>query len=127
MELLHKLPNIEIRQITNKIIYCNWVGPQKPDSITGAGVMILEIIKEGNFNKVLNDNSRVTGPWNTSVPYTLNHWFPSMIDSGLEHFAWVYSPNIFANLSARRATPTGSFIKSFYNYNDALNWLSAKP
>jgi len=127
MELLHTSPTIEITQISNHILYCNWVGPQTPESITKAGATIIQIVREGNFKKVLNDNARVTGPWNTAVPYTLNHWFPIMIDSGLKHFAWVYSPNIFADLSARRATPTGNIVKSFYNYQEALSWLIAKP
>jgi len=127
MEPLHTSPSIEIKRITNHILYCNWVGPQTPESITTAGATIIQIVKEGDFRKVLNDNARVTGPWNTSVPYTLNQWFPAMMDSGLKHFAWVYSPNIFADLSARRATPINNIVKSFYDYNEALSWLAAKP
>lgn len=124
--MLHRAESIEISQITSNIIHCNWVGPQTPEMITRAGAVIIEIVKRGKYNKVLNDNMRVTGPWNTSVPYTLNHWFPAMLDSGLQQFAWVYSPNIFANLSAQRATPRGRFLKSFYDYNDAVAWLDAK-
>jgi len=105
MEPLHTSPSIEIVQIANRILYCNWVGPQTPESITTAGSIIIPIVKEGDFKKVLNDNARVTGPWNTSVPYTINQWFPTMMGLGLKHFAWVYSTDIFADLSARRATP----------------------
>ena len=79
MEMLHRGESIKISQITNDIIHCNWVGPQTPEMITSAGAVIIEIVKQGKFNKVLNDNVRVTGPWNTSVFYTLNHWFPAMI------------------------------------------------
>jgi hypothetical protein len=50
-----------------------------------------------------------------------------MIDAGLWHFAWVLPTNVFAELSAKRALPTGDVVTTFHTYHDALAWLTAKP
>ena len=50
-------------------------------------------------------------------------WFPDMIKAGLRHFAWVFSRDIFAELSAKKVMPANDIVKSFSDLEDAKKWL----
>jgi two-component system CheB/CheR fusion protein len=127
LESLHKAKNIEISyDPTNKFLYCNWLGFQNKESIMKSGAVILDLLKQKRAEKVLNDNSQVTGPWQDAADWTAKEWFPNMIKSGLKHFAWIFSPNIFSELSAKKAMPANEFIKSFNSLEDAERWLKAQ-
>ncbi|MDJ1472284.1 hypothetical protein QNI19_05085 [Cytophagaceae bacterium DM2B3-1] len=88
-----------------------------------SGNLILDLTKEYKISKILNDNTEVKGPWNESAEWTATVWFPAMISAGLKHFAWIFSPNIFAELSAKKAIPSSDIIRSFGAYEDAKIWL----
>jgi hypothetical protein len=88
-----------------------------------SGAVILDLFQQKKCSKVLNDNTEVTGPWQEAAEWTANVWFPDMISAGLKHFAWIFSPNIFAELSARKAMPSSNVVKSFGSYQDAYDWL----
>lgn len=124
MQSLFKAKNIEISyDPQNKYLYCNWLGFQNKESIVKSGGIILDLLKQKEVSKVLNDNSQVTGPWQEAADWTASVWFPQMIEGGLQHFAWIFSPNIFSELSAKKAMPSSGIVKSFNSYNDALSWL----
>jgi len=124
MQSLSKQKNLEISyDPENKYLYCNWLGFQNKDSIMKSGFIILDLLKQKKVSKVLNDNSQVTGPWQEAAEWTATVWFPQMIEHGLKHFAWIFSPNIFSELSAKKAMPSSGIVKSFNSYNDALSWL----
>ena len=124
MQSLSKQKNLEISyDPENKYLYCNWLGFQNKESIMKSGFIILDLLKQKKVSKVLNDNSQVTGPWQEAAEWTATVWFPQMIESGLKHFAWIFSPNIFSELSAKKAMPSSGIVKSFNSYNDALSWL----
>jgi hypothetical protein len=124
MKTLHASKHIQITQLVNThIMYCNWIGPQSRQSVIEGEAFMLQLLAQNQFTKVLNDNTQVTGPWNTAVTYTVETWFPAMITSGLQHFAWIFSPNIFAQLSAKRAAHAHNVVKAFNEYDHALNWL----
>lgn len=125
MESLHKAKNIEIKfDPSSKILFCNWIGYQNKESIMGSGGVILDLVKKKNVSKVLNDNTHVTGPWQESAEWTAKEWFPAMINAGLKHFAWIFSSNIFAELSAKKAMPGNDIVKSFGSYREAQEWLT---
>lgn len=127
MEKLHKAKNIEILyDKENEYLYCDWIGFQNKESIMEAGKVILDFVKKKKYTKILNDNTKVTGPWQDAAEWTSTVWFPEMIKAGLQHFAWVFSSNIFAELSAKKAMPASDVIKSFLSVNDAKGWLSEK-
>jgi hypothetical protein len=46
-----------------------------------------------------------------------------MINAGLRHFAWVFSRNIFSELSAKKAMPANDIVKSFNELEEARQWL----
>jgi len=124
METLFKAKNIEITYDTaNKYLYCNWIGFQNKQSIMAAGGTILDLLKKKDVTKVLNDNTLVTGPWQEAAEWTSTVWFPDMIKAGLRHFAWVFSRNIFSELSAKKAMPANDIVKSFNELEEARQWL----
>ncbi|MCZ8217565.1 MAG: hypothetical protein O9262_15075 [Cyclobacteriaceae bacterium] len=124
MQSLHKAKNIEITyDAVTKIMICNWVGFQNKESIMASGNVILDLVKKKGITKVLNDNTHVTGPWQEAAEWTAKEWFPAMIAGGLKHFAWIFSSNIFAEMSAKKAMPASDVIKSFGSYREASEWL----
>jgi len=124
MESLFKAKNIEITyDPANKYLYCNWIGFQNTQSIMAAGGTILDLLKKKGVTKVLNDNTLVTGPWQEAAEWTSTVWFPDMINAGLRHFAWVFSRNIFSELSAKKAMPANDIVKSFNELEAARQWL----
>lgn len=125
LEKLHIADNLEISyEASSRILYCQWIGFQNRDSIITSGAIILEIVKKRGISKVLNDNSLVNGSWWEAAIWTADVWFPQMIESGLKHFAWILSQNIFTELSARRAMePFKETVKPFYSFEEAHKWL----
>lgn len=124
MESLFKAKNVEISyDPINKYMYCNWIGFQNKQSIMETGGIILDLFKKKKISKILNDNTRVTGPWQDSAEWTATVWFPEMIKAGLRHFAWIFSTNIFAELSAKKAMPANEIVKSFNSLEEARRWL----
>ena len=124
MEPLFKSKSIEISlDRKNNYMYCNWIGYQNKQSIMDSGKVILEQLKANKLSKVLNDNTLVTGPWQEAAEWTATVWFPDMIGAGLRHFAWIFSQNIFSELSAKKAMPANEFVKSFKDLEEARKWL----
>jgi hypothetical protein len=124
MESLFKSKSIEITyEPKNKYLYCNWIGFQNKQSIMESGAVILDQLKKKGTSKVLNDNTLVTGPWQEAAEWTATVWFPDMINAGLKHFAWVFSSNIFSELSAKKAMPANDIVKSFKDLEEARQWL----
>ena len=124
MEPLFKAKNIEISyDPTNRYIYCNWIGYQNKESIMTSGAIILDLLKQKRVSKVLNDNTLVTGPWRDAAEWTATVWFPAMIKAGLKNFAWIFSKNLFSELSAKMAMPESDVVKSFNGLEEARQWL----
>jgi hypothetical protein len=124
MESLLKAKNIEITyDPVHKYMYCNWIGFQNKQSIMNTGGIILDLLKQKRVSKVLNDNTLVTGPWQEAAEWTATVWFPDMIKAGLKHFAWIFSQNIFSELSAKKAMPANDIVKSFNGLEEARQWL----
>ena len=95
---------------------------------SSSGAIILDLLKQQRASKVLNDNTLVTGPWKDAAEWTATVWFPDMIEAGLRHFAWIFSPNLFAELSAKMAMPASDIVKSFNGLEEARQWLiNVKP
>ena len=128
MESLHIAKNLEISyDPEHDFVYLNWIGFQNKEIIMKSGAVILELFREGKYSKVLNDNTKVTGPWQEAAGWTSSVWFPDMIAAGLKHFAWIFSPDIYAELSAQKAMPASHVVRSFSSYDEAFQWLITQP
>ncbi|UII27313.1 hypothetical protein LVD15_02470 [Fulvivirga maritima] len=125
-EILLKQSNLEVSfDKTNKIMYCTWLGFQNKEKIMTSGEKIIELLKSKKCGKVLNDNTSVSGPWQDAAEWTAKNWFPRMEEAGLKYFAWVFSPNIFAELSAQKAKPDSEVVTTFHSVYDAEQWLKS--
>lgn len=126
IEKLYIADNLEISyEASTHILYWQWIGFQNKDSIVTSGAVILDIVKKRGITKVLNDNSLVNGSWWEAAVWMADVWFPQMIEAGLKNFAWILSPNIFTELSARRAIePHKETVRPFYSFEEAHKWLS---
>lgn len=126
--LLLKEKNLEVSyDAATNILFCRWIGFQNKEKIIASGTKILELFKQKtNCSKILNDNREVTGPWQDAAEWTAKEWFPAMEKAGLKHFAWIFSDNIFAELSAKSAQPNSDIVTTFKSYNEALEWLKSR-
>jgi hypothetical protein len=129
MKSLYQAKNVSISfDAETVILYCHWTGKQKTEGIKKAGAIILEIVREKKIAKVLNNNIDVIGPWEEAADWAAQEWFPDMIKAGLQHFAWILSVNVFAELSARLAiSGVENVVTTFKNYDEAHQWLLAQP
>ncbi|MEL7001266.1 MAG: hypothetical protein AAFN93_00890 [Bacteroidota bacterium] len=110
-----------------KIMYDHWIGFQSADNVKDGCEKILKLFKEKkDCHLILNDNTQVTGPWQSATEWVSNVWFPKMLDAGLQHFAWVLSTNIFAELSAKNVSSEADVIQYFNSYNEAEQYLQKK-
>lgn len=123
-EMLVKEKFIEISyEPSGKYLYANWLGFQSEESVkNGCNLMLEQLIKK-NCSKVLNDNTKVTGPWQSATEWVATVWFPKMENAGLKHFSWVFSSNIFAELSAKKAMPASDIVKSFNSLTAGKQWV----
>ena len=127
-ESIHKEENLEISYDTStEILFCRWKGFQNKEKIMKSGNTILDVFKKKtNCSKIFNDNTEVTGPWQDAAEWTATEWFPAMEKAGLKHFAWVFSPNIFAELSAQKAQPNSDIVRTFKSREEAHEWLKSQ-
>lgn len=124
MEILSVEKNLEIGYHSLEgYLHCRWMGYQSKEAIIRSGEKILEFIRQKNVSKVLNDNLQVKGPWDDAAEWTVKEWFPRMEQAGLRHFAWIFSPNLFAELSAKKAMPASDVVKTFAGVQPAVYWL----
>lgn len=107
-------------------VYNNWIGYQTYASIVGGANTCLKIIEEHHCPYMLNDNSKVVGPWDHALEWLTTDWAPRAIQSGLTHFAHVVSVESFAAFSAHNLH-TGIDeklqMRIFDNAVEALEWL----
>lgn len=107
------------------ILQCVWIGDQTEEGIKAAGETIIEIIKEKGITKILNDNRLVKGSWKNVAVWVNEDWFPAITAAGVTQFAWIYSTDVFAKYSARKAAGTIAIVKFFKKVEDAVQWLES--
>ena len=104
-------------------LYADWLGFQSEESVKAGCELLLKELTKKKASKVLNDNTKVTGPWQSATEWVGTVWFPKMEAAGLKHFSWIFSSNIFAELSAKKAMPASDIAKSFNSYPEAKKWI----
>ncbi|MBC7922142.1 MAG: hypothetical protein H7Z75_13760 [Ferruginibacter sp.] len=126
-EVLFNSKNIDIAYDSeNRILYVNWKGYQTVDSVKAGCDKMLELLRKKSCNKMLNDNRLVTGPWQGAAEWVANNWFPRMYAAGLQHLAWIISPNAFSQLSINQtlaAMNADPRTQTFGDHEVAKRWL----
>lgn len=109
-----------------KRLEVDWTGYQNMESVKQGCMQMLDMLKINKCNKVVNDNTNVSGTWSDASEWAGRIWLPLMEEAGLKYFAWIFSPSAFAQLSARKAVDVmdGKVIAQFFNdAREAEEWI----
>ncbi|MBT32276.1 MAG: hypothetical protein CMO01_21650 [Thalassobius sp.] len=112
-----------VHDLEDNIVYNYWKGFLKPEMIIETAQRFMVMYKDIKCSKIYNDNSQISGPWNGASEWVKDVYFPYMIENGLKHFAWILSPSIFSEVSARQAMMETDIIKPFKDHDKAIEWL----
>jgi PAS domain S-box-containing protein len=107
----------------------DWTGFQNLQSVQRGCLLMLNMLKKNKVDKVLNSNIHVQRNWSEAADWGNTEWFPAMEKAGLKYFAWVYSPSIFSQLSARKSVDTlaGNILIHFFtDVEAAAKWIESK-
>ena len=110
----------------NNWLYLDWHGALDDESVMAGALKLLELLKQQNCSKVLNDNTRITGLWADAARWGSDVFFPMLYDAGCRYFSWVYSAERYSELSAQLAvqhTTAGITIMTFHSLGTASEWL----
>jgi PAS domain S-box-containing protein len=108
----------------------DWTGFQDLASVKQGCLLLLEYVKKHKTDRIVNDNSNVTGTWSEASDWVGNVWFPLMEKAGLKFFAHILSPNIFAQLSAKKSIDIMAGIITTQYFTDlvsAREWIESLP
>ncbi|MBC7391308.1 MAG: hypothetical protein H7329_19060 [Opitutaceae bacterium] len=112
----------------NNWISVDWKGYQTEISVKTGANKILEALIQYKCQKVLNDNTNVVGIWSPAAKWGGTVWVPQMINAGCKYFAWIYSPSALSQFSTKETlknAPTNDAFKTFFNINEAKQWLQS--
>ncbi|UOQ78700.1 hypothetical protein MUN84_09280 [Hymenobacter sp. 5516J-16] len=126
LRLLHQDEHISIYfDYSNDWLYADWTGDQSGESVKAGALRMLDLLRQEQCHKVLNDNRRVTSMWLDASEWGGTEWFPAMAEAGLEYFAWIYSPNVYSRLSTDLTLQhtTRPVVLPFDNPETAESWL----
>jgi PAS domain S-box-containing protein len=107
----------------------DWIGFHNLESVQRGCLKMLDMLKKNKVSKVLNSNIHVLGNWSEAADWGNTEWFPAMEKAGLRYFAWVYSPSVFSQLSARKSVDTlaGQVVIQFFtDVASAEEWITSK-
>lgn len=120
-------PHINIfYDVVDDILYADWKGNQNGESVQDGCEKILFHLKQQQCSKVLNDNTNVTSIWLDASEWVALDWFPRMHQAGCKLFAWVFSPNLYSQLSAEKTLEygiKGVIATNFQSVQTARTWL----
>ncbi|UOE35666.1 hypothetical protein MTP16_08450 [Hymenobacter monticola] len=127
LQTLLELPHISISyDHLEEWLFADWNGDQDLASVQHGATEMLRLMSQQRCHKVLNDNTRVTSMWSEAAEWGGKVWFPAMAAAGLQHFAWVYSPNVYSRLSTDLTLQfTGAYpvVSTFDDLETAKVWL----
>lgn len=126
LRLLHQNEYISLYfDYANDWLYADWTGDQTGESVKAGCLRMLDLLRQEQCHKVLNDNRRVTSMWLDASEWGGKEWFPAMAEAGLEYFAWIYSPNVYSRLSTDLTLEhtTRPVVLTFDNPETAASWL----
>ncbi len=128
LPLLLETPHLNIADnAPARWIHADWGGVQNMATVQFGGGELVRLLQAQGYQKVLNDNTRVTTMWSEAAEWAGRDWFPAMYAAGLRYFAWVYPTDIYASLSVDltlQFVSGGTKIATFGNLPKAQEWLA---
>lgn len=114
------------------MFYAAWFGSYlSVEQVKQGALLYLDEMDRYPTPKLLNDNRQLEGVWDEANEWLAVEWMPVAIAKGLKKFAHIYSPDLYARLSAEfmqdnsRQFPEGFDLRLFDNQEDAEKWLLA--
>ena len=127
LQTLYNAPTLTLSyDHANDWLYLDWHGALDDESVVAGALKLLELLKQEQCSKVLNDNTRITGLLADAAKWGSDVFLPMLYEAGCRSFAWVYSPERYSQLSAQLAmeqTAAGIAIMPFQNRDTAAEWL----
>jgi hypothetical protein len=109
----------------NNWLRANWLGYVDPQEAYNGARMFLQSQQELRCAYLLNDNSRLQGPWLDSVEWLRTVWAPRVQELGLRYIAHVTQPREL--LDEATLTPyffvAGLQLQLFDDVASAEDWL----
>lgn len=112
------------------IFYAAWFGSYlSVEQVKQGALLFLDEIASHSTSKLMNDNRQLEGVWDEANEWLAAEWMPAVIVRGLKKFAHIYSPDLYARLSAEfmqdnsQQFPEGFDLRLFDNQEDAEEWL----
>ena len=125
--ILYDVPTLTISfDYVDEWLYLDWHGDLNDETAMAGALKLLELLQLERCTKVLNDNARITGLWADAARWGSDVFFPQLYAAGCRHFAWVYSPERYSQLSAELAleqTSAGIIFMPFHDLITAARWL----
>ncbi len=83
-----KKPYLEMEyHASEEWLYINWIGPIKEELNPVGAEEVLLALEKYPVKKILNDNRQLTGSWDTSIRWLIDHWFPRFLGTGCFYMA----------------------------------------
>ena len=86
------------------------------------------MIKIHKCTKVLNDNRNVLGTWSEASDWAGEVFFPMIEKEGIKNLAWIFSPSVFSQLSAKKSVDvavSNITTQFFTDIEEAKIWLTS--
>lgn len=115
---------------TKKRMEVDWTGFQDLESVKKGCLVMWELLKQNQCDRIVNDNTHVMGNWSEATDWVGNTWFPMMEQAGLKYFAHVFSPSTFSQLSAIKSIDIMAGIVTTQYFTDiklAQAWADQFP
>jgi signal transduction histidine kinase len=112
---------------SQKRIDAIWKGFHNLESAQRGCLRIQDMLIKNRVHKIFNDNAYVLGNWSEAVEWVAHEWFPAMEKAGLRYFAWIDSPSVFSQLSARKSVdmlPANITMRFFRDATSAEVWIN---
>lgn len=112
----------------NGIMLSQWSGFLTASIARTGCLALLDALDLHPCTKVLNCNQKVTGHHAGAIEWVGKVWFPGMYSRGVRYFAWVYSPEFYAQIGTDEVISfnTDVIVDTFYSMDSAYQWLAEK-
>jgi hypothetical protein len=110
----------------NDLIFLDWNGYLNLELVKSGSEELLLWIKQHKVTKVLVDNSKVSGTWQSANSWYEADWNPRAAKEGLAFMSIIMSDNVFTQLSAQgfaKVTKGVYTVNVFNGEPQARKWL----
>ena len=112
--------------LTDNWIYADWTGFQTTETIKIGSEHLLQAVKDLGVNKLINDNTHLTGMKANAVEWLATNLAPRLQEAGLQYISWIYKTNSYSEAGADlvlKHSETDIIVIVFDHVSMAEKWL----